>query len=137
MVNVRILVALAPISSWYIFQMDVHNAFLQGDLVEDVYMQIPDGFLSQGEYKKVVNNKADVDDQQLEDKGGYQRIQSHLVAAMRVVRYIKNAPGLGLFMPAASTLKLTAYCDSDWGTCVETRKSVTGYLVKFGDALIS
>jgi len=42
-----------------------------------------------------------------------------------------------LFMPAQSSELLTVYYDSDWGTCVQTRKSVTGYLVKFGDALIT
>ncbi|XP_060214071.1 uncharacterized mitochondrial protein AtMg00810-like [Lycium barbarum] len=45
--------------------------------------------------------------------------------------------GLGYFMPATSSMKLNAYCDSDWGSRVETRKSVIGYVVKFGDALIS
>ncbi|WMV46861.1 hypothetical protein MTR67_040246 [Solanum verrucosum] len=63
--------------------------------------------------------------------------ESHMEAALRVVKYIKTAPGLGLFMPAQSSELLTVYCDSDWGTCVQTRKSVTGYLVKFGDALIT
>ncbi|XP_047267171.1 uncharacterized mitochondrial protein AtMg00810-like [Capsicum annuum] len=45
--------------------------------------------------------------------------------------------GLGLFMPINGNNKLTAYCDSDWGSYVESRKSVTRYLVKFGEALIS
>ncbi|XP_049375691.1 uncharacterized mitochondrial protein AtMg00240-like [Solanum verrucosum] len=63
--------------------------------------------------------------------------QSHMNAALRVVRYIKEAPGLGLLMPAEDTTKLTAYCDSDWGACMETRRSVTGFLVKFGEGLIS
>ncbi|XP_019236640.1 PREDICTED: uncharacterized protein LOC109216873 [Nicotiana attenuata] len=63
--------------------------------------------------------------------------QSHKEAALRVVRYIKNAPGLGLLMPSESSGKLRAYCDSDWGGCLQTRKSVTGYLVKFGNALVS
>uniref|UniRef100_A0A3Q7I0F8 Reverse transcriptase Ty1/copia-type domain-containing protein n=1 Tax=Solanum lycopersicum TaxID=4081 RepID=A0A3Q7I0F8_SOLLC len=63
--------------------------------------------------------------------------ESHMEAALQVVRYIKTAPGLGLFMPSQSSELLTTYCDSDWGTCMQTRKSVTGYLVKFGDAIIS
>ncbi|XP_070042977.1 uncharacterized mitochondrial protein AtMg00810-like [Nicotiana tomentosiformis] len=63
--------------------------------------------------------------------------QSHLDAAMRVIKYIKGNRGLGLFLPSGGTQKFVAYCDSDWGACVETRKSVTGYDVKFGDALIS
>ncbi|XP_070007778.1 uncharacterized mitochondrial protein AtMg00810-like [Nicotiana sylvestris] len=63
--------------------------------------------------------------------------QSHMEAALRVVRYIKNAPGLGLLMPSESSRKLKAYCDLDWRGCLKTRKSVTGYLVKFGNALVS
>lgn len=52
MVTVRYVVALAVASHWYVFQMDMHNAFLQGNLCEEVYMQIPDGFSRQGEYQK-------------------------------------------------------------------------------------
>uniref|UniRef100_A0A3Q7IIM1 Reverse transcriptase Ty1/copia-type domain-containing protein n=1 Tax=Solanum lycopersicum TaxID=4081 RepID=A0A3Q7IIM1_SOLLC len=63
--------------------------------------------------------------------------ESHMEAALRVVRYIKEAPGLGLLMPTDNTTQLTAFCDSDWGACMETRRSVTGYLVKLGEGLIS
>lgn len=35
--------------------MDVHNVFLQGDLVEEVYLEVPSGFASQ-EGKHVVFN---------------------------------------------------------------------------------
>ncbi|XP_055814640.1 uncharacterized mitochondrial protein AtMg00810-like [Solanum dulcamara] len=38
---------------------------------------------------------------------------SHIEAALRVVKYVKGSPGLGLFMPAKSTNTLTSYCDSD------------------------
>ena len=56
--------------------------------------------------------------------------QSHMNAALRVVKYIRNAPGLGLLMPSDSSGKFAAYCDSDWGGCLQTRRSVTGYLVE-------
>ena len=44
MVIVRAIIALASIEVWPIFQMDVFNAFLQGDLYEEVYMELPKGF---------------------------------------------------------------------------------------------
>lgn len=51
MTTVRTVIALASLKRWPIFQMDVHNAFLNGDLYEEVYMSIPQGFCSQGENK--------------------------------------------------------------------------------------
>ncbi|XP_055814453.1 uncharacterized mitochondrial protein AtMg00810-like [Solanum dulcamara] len=63
--------------------------------------------------------------------------QSHRDAALRVVKYIKQAPGLALLMPSDGSRKLKAYCDSDWGGCLQNRRSVTRYLVKFGNVVVS
>lgn len=49
MVTVRVVLALAAAHNWALHQMDVYNAFLQVDLLEEVYIQIPQGFPSQGE----------------------------------------------------------------------------------------
>ncbi|XP_019229411.1 PREDICTED: uncharacterized protein LOC109210448 [Nicotiana attenuata] len=63
--------------------------------------------------------------------------QSHLEAAMRVVKYIKGAPGKGILLKKGSLEEISAYCDSVLAACPNTRRSMTGYVIKLGESLIS
>lgn len=62
---------------------------------------------------------------------------SHQNATLRVVKYIKSAPGLGLLMSLEKQTQLTGYYDTDWAACPSTRRSVTGYLLKYEKSLIA
>ncbi|GJR87364.1 ribonuclease H-like domain-containing protein [Tanacetum coccineum] len=44
MATFRYLISIVVVNSWPLYQLDVNNAFLYGDLVEDVYMTLPQGY---------------------------------------------------------------------------------------------
>uniref|UniRef100_A0A2N9FQ47 Reverse transcriptase Ty1/copia-type domain-containing protein n=1 Tax=Fagus sylvatica TaxID=28930 RepID=A0A2N9FQ47_FAGSY len=239
--TVRTLLAVAAVYNWSLTQLDVNNAFLHGELHEEVYMVMPPGFASKGETHKVCKlNKSlyglkqasrnhgfsfiallvYVDDIliasndmesvtklknaldaefKLKDLGnlkyflglevarsskgislcqrkyaleilsnsgmlGSKPVQtqmeqnlklnlsysvqklsqfmakpttSHLTAARRVLKYVKGSPGQGLFFSSSNNLQLKSFFNSDWASCPDIRRSVTGYCVFLVDSLIS
>lgn len=55
----------------------------------------------------------------------------------RVLRYIKGTLTMGLHFYSDSDSSLTAFCDSDWAGCGETRRSTGGFCTLLGKNLIS
>ncbi|XP_019248719.1 PREDICTED: uncharacterized protein LOC109227986 [Nicotiana attenuata] len=193
MTTVRCLLAVAVKKGWDLFQLDVNNDFLHGDLQEDVYMQFPagDDFTEMALLKVFLHSefkikdlghahffldlasplepstklRADVGDL-LPDPTIYRRLlgklnflthtcpdlsfavqhlsqymqtprQPHLNASLHCLRYLLSNPGLGLFFRTNSSFKLSAFCDSDWSSCSENRRSVSGYFISLGGSPVS
>ena len=54
MTFVRLFISLAVTYNWDFHQLDIKNAFLHGNLQEEVYMEQPLGFVAQGEKGRFV-----------------------------------------------------------------------------------
>jgi hypothetical protein len=62
---------------------------------------------------------------------------THYNAAEQVFRYIAGTRDIGLTYKKQNEQKVKAYADADWGNCLVTRRSVTGYIVMTGDHVLS
>ncbi|KAL0433245.1 UNVERIFIED_CONTAM: Retrovirus-related Pol polyprotein from transposon RE2 [Sesamum latifolium] len=62
----------------------------------------------------------------------------HWASTLHLVRFLKSTPHTGLFFPSSSSsLELRAYCNIDSGSCLDTRRSIFGFCILLGSALVS
>jgi len=54
MASVRLFIAMVTLQRWPLYQLDIKNAFLNGDLEEEIYMEQPPGFVAQAESSGLV-----------------------------------------------------------------------------------
>jgi len=52
--TVRLILALATNRGWQVHHLDVKSAFLNGELVEDVYVSQPEGYVKKGKEQMVL-----------------------------------------------------------------------------------
>ncbi|KAE9603997.1 putative RNA-directed DNA polymerase [Lupinus albus] len=62
---------------------------------------------------------------------------SNYKVALRVLHYLKGAPSQGLFFSSKSHISFSAFSDSDWASCLDSRKSISGFCIFMGPTLIS
>jgi hypothetical protein len=55
----------------------------------------------------------------------------------RVLRYLKGTVDHGLHLLAAKTPTFDAYTNAYWAGCPDTRRSMSGFCIYLGDALVS
>lgn len=63
--------------------------------------------------------------------------KSHWDAAIRVVRYLEGTIRQGIWLHAKAASELICWCDFDWASCLNTRRSVIGYAIKLRNSIIS
>nr|XP_018623855.1 uncharacterized mitochondrial protein AtMg00810-like [Nicotiana tomentosiformis] len=61
----------------------------------------------------------------------------HMMSSLHVLRYLMNDPAHGVLLSSSSDFSLLAYSDSDWASCVVSRKSVNGYYITLGGSPVS
>jgi len=62
---------------------------------------------------------------------------AHMKEVYHLLKYLKATPEHGVLFAKDFTFQLRAFCDSYWGSCPNSRKSVTSYAILLGKSLIS
>ncbi|XP_030510465.1 uncharacterized mitochondrial protein AtMg00810-like [Cannabis sativa] len=64
-------------------------------------------------------------------------LSTHWTAVKRILRYVSGTIDHGLYLQKSETLDLVAYCDADWASDPDDRRSTTGFAIFFGTNLIA
>lgn len=64
--------------------------------------------------------------------------EQHMSAVMRILRYLKSAPGKGiLFAKNENQQNVRVYTDADWAGSIDDRRSTSGYFTFVGGNLVT
>ena len=77
--TIRLLFALASQLGWKVYHLDVKSTFLNGILLEDIYVQQPEGFEVAGHEHKVFKLHKTLYGLKQAPKAWYNRIDSYLI----------------------------------------------------------
>ncbi|KAG7559402.1 Ribonuclease H-like superfamily [Arabidopsis thaliana x Arabidopsis arenosa] len=169
--TVRVVLSLATNLEWELWQMDVKNAFLQGELEEEVYMKPPPGLEDHNAPGKVFKLKKAIYGLKQSPRAWYHKLSTTLLdrgfkkseadntlftlpskevsqhmqaptlhhwnMVTRILKYLKGAPGQGIWMGCNKNTELVGYCDADYAGDTKDRRSTTGYCTFIGGNLVT
>ena len=66
-------------------------------------------------------------------------LESHWQQGLRILRYLRHSPAVGIWYPASdgSDPVLQGWSDVDWGGDLDSRRSTSGYVFSLGDGALS
>ncbi|XP_071728419.1 uncharacterized protein [Rutidosis leptorrhynchoides] len=113
--TIRVLFSVAANEEWPLHQFDMKNAFLHGELKEEVYVEAPPGF--SGYFK---NGEV-----------------HHMEAVMRIIRYLKKIADHGVMFKRHGYLKTQIYTNASWAGEKGDRKFTSGFFTLVGGNLVA
>ncbi|XP_019258057.1 PREDICTED: uncharacterized protein LOC109236340 [Nicotiana attenuata] len=60
----------------------------------------------------------------------------HMKAALHLLRYLKGSADSGVFYNNDPAMSLQLFCDSDWASCTDSKRSVIGFCIFLGGSLV-
>ena len=63
--------------------------------------------------------------------------ETHLDSVYRILRYLKSAPGNGLFFAKHDHLRVEAFTDANWAGSITDRRSTSDYCTFVGGNLVT
>ncbi|KAK2396392.1 secreted RxLR effector protein [Trifolium repens] len=115
--SIRLLLGVACILKFKLFQIDVKSAFLNGYLNEEVYVAQPKGFVDPNLPDHVYRlKKALYGLKQAEPK------MSHLTQVKRILKHVNGTSDYGILYSHDEDSRLIGYCDADWAGSADYRK---------------
>ncbi|KAJ0911130.1 putative RNA-directed DNA polymerase [Helianthus annuus] len=67
----------------------------------------------------------------------HQPSKLHLGAAKRIIKYVAGTKNFGIWYKKVQEIALVGYCDSDWASCPDDRKSLLTYVFTLGNGAVA
>ncbi|XP_073266434.1 uncharacterized protein [Populus alba] len=109
LVTVRLVLTIAVSRGWFIHQLDVHNAFLNGILLEEVYMEQPPGFSHPTLPSHIFHLHKSIYDLKQAPRAWYTRLSDYLISLG--FRASNVDPSLFIYSDGHDLIYLLVYVD--------------------------
>ncbi|KAJ4721114.1 Retrovirus-related Pol polyprotein from transposon TNT 1-94 [Melia azedarach] len=63
--------------------------------------------------------------------------EEHMKVVLRIIKYLKNSPGMGLLFTKVEKIEVEVYTDADWAGSSLDRRSISGYCTFLGGNLVT